>query len=268
MVKMFKLSSSLLFLILISGCAHAAVDDAIVLRAGNEDFPLGAVSAGTNEHSRKIALRAVSGSGFCRDASFKIDFDQFKKAVAIDFDSMKWIYRFPGAKDEECGDGKSGGYSLEFNPADGSEIKEVDFALASILKVISAKSVPSNVVILDEAKIIDCVVRRGNWTFAEIYSDFGTKMDDDGTEMKQRMPSVVFHVVSRDEKSRCRDAYLLAFFPEESRKTYFFVTGMAALPRVTVGGEEVGRKSGIYRYRDITKGKLRDWKEDKRWNQK
>ncbi len=31
---------------------------------------------------------------------------------------------------------------------------------------------------------------------------------------------------------------------------------------------EVGRKSSIYRYRDITKGKLRDWKEDKRWNQK
>ncbi len=226
---MFKLSSFLLFLVLVSGCAHAAFDDAIVLRAGSEDFSLGAVSAGTNEHSRKIAIRAVSGSGFCRDASFKVDLNQFKKAV-VDFDSMKWIYRFPGAKNEECGDGNSGGYSLEFNPADGSELKEVDSALASILKVISSKSAPPNVVILDEAKIIDCVVRHGNWTFAEIYSDFGTKMDDDGVEMKQRMPSVVFHVVSRDEKSRCRDAYLLAFFPEESRKTYFFVTGMAAVP--------------------------------------
>jgi hypothetical protein len=226
---MFKMSSSLFFLVLVSGCAHAAADDAIVLRAGSEDVFLGPVSAGANDHSRKIALRAVSGAVFCRDASFKVDFHQLKKAV-VNFDSMKWIYRFPGVRNQECGDEKSGGYSLEFSPADGSDLKAVDSALASLFKMSSAKSVLSDVVIFDEAKILDCVLRRGNWALSEIYNDFGTKIDDAGVEMKQRMPSVVFHVVSSDEKSRCRDAYLLAFFPEKSKDTYFFVTSMAALP--------------------------------------
>ncbi len=226
---MFKISSSLLFLVLASGCAHAAADDAIVLRAGSEDIFLGSVSVGANDRSRKIALRAVSGSEFCRDASFKIDLSQLKNAV-IDFDSMKWIYRFPGAGNHECGDEKSGGYSLEFSPADGSDLKAVDSALASVFRMSSAKSVLSDVVIFDEAKILDCVLRHGNWTISEIYNDFGTKMDDYGVEMKQRMPSVVFHAVSSDEKPRCRDAYLLAFFPEKSKEIYFFVTSMAALP--------------------------------------
>lgn len=226
---MLKISSSLFFLVLASGCAHAAADDAIVLRAGSEDVFLGSVSVGANDHSRKIALRAVSWSEFCRDASFKVDLSQLKNAV-VDFDSMKWIYRFPGARNQECGDEKSGGYSLEFSPADGSDLKEVDSALASVFKMSSAKSVLSDVVIFDEARILDCVLRRGNWTLSEIYNDFGIKIDDDGVEMKQRMPSVVFHAVSSDEKSPCRDAYLLAFFPEKSKETYFFVTSMAALP--------------------------------------
>ncbi len=226
---MFRTSSLLFFLLIGSGCAHATADDVIVLRAGNEDIVLGSASAGTNERSRKIALRAVSRSEFCRDASFEIDFDQSKKAV-INFDSKKWLYKFPGAENRECGDERSGGYSLEFNPVSGSDMKEVDFALSSVFKIASAKLIASDVVIHDDVQIIECALKRGHWVFAEIYNDFGTKLDDDGVEMKQRMPSVVFHVVSSEENSRCRDAYVLAFFPEKSKKIYFFVTSIAALP--------------------------------------
>jgi hypothetical protein len=226
---MLKLSLVLFFLFLGSGCAHATNDDVIVLRSGHENIVLGSASADKNRHGLKIVLRAVNGVEFCRDASFKIDFDQSRKAT-IDFDSRKWLYRFPGEGVRECGDEKHGGYSLEFNLDHGSDVKELDSALSAIFKIASAKPISSDIVIYDDAQIMDCVLKQGHWVFSEVYNDFGTKLDDEGVEMKPRMPSVVFHVISSKENARCRDAYVLAFFPEKSKKIYFFVTSVAALP--------------------------------------
>jgi hypothetical protein len=226
---MFKISLSFFLLALVSGCAHAGIDDDLVLHTEADDFFLGSVSKSADGHGQRIALRVVTRISFCRDASFKINFDQSKNA-AIDFDSKKWLYKFPGSEGRECGDEKDGGYALEFSASDGSDLMEVDLALENIFKFASAKSVASDVVIFDDVQILECVFKQGELRFSEIYNDFGTKLDDDGIEMKQRMPSVVFHVVSSEENSRCRDAYVLAFFPEKSKKIYFFVTSMAALP--------------------------------------
>jgi hypothetical protein len=217
----------LILLTIFSGLAHAANDGAIVLRNQGRSFALGYVVADVNGRGPQVVLRAASGVDYCRDVSFDVRMDG-KKTARIEYGAGKWIYRFSGLKGGDCGDERRGGYFLDFSLSHETDMEEVDMALETMLGIASKKPISSSAILFDDARVLECVFQREEWRFSEIYNDFGKKMDDNGNEMGQRMPSVVFHLVSDDVG--CGDAYVIAFFPNASKKTYFFVTSAAALP--------------------------------------
>ena len=214
----------LIFLLIVSGFAGAKPDE-IILRAHGDDFRLGILSIDKDRGVSEITMRVVSALGFCRDAVIGVGLDE-SKIAHVDIDEKRWIYRIGEAEEYGCEGENRSVYPVKFSLANETDMREVDSALASILRMATSGAT-SNHSIFDNSGVLECIFRN-KWRVSDIYSDFLNKLDENGNEMEQRMPSVVFHVTSNSEV--CKEAYVLVFFPRGARRAYFFVTSATAIP--------------------------------------
>jgi hypothetical protein len=210
----------------LSGILDADKNRSILIEDAGRSFYLGKIFTREDGNGLQVSIRAKNGKEFCRDVVFDISFDKSNNPT-IESSTQRSAYGFFGSKGSRCGDKNTGGYGVEFELDRENNLSDVDVAISAILQLSSSKNTQNDIIIFDENGILNSFFEGGKWKFLEIYNDFGKKMDKNGSEMKPRAPSVVFHLGSIANND---DVYVVAFFPRDSKKITLFVLKSTALP--------------------------------------